>query len=253
MQIRIVYTSLLNTTNVQTRYIEGSYQSVTFGGSTFENRALDKRTALRALDTPPAALAALEVSDAELAAIFVAMNTMWTSKSVIDGDFGLGFGILSVGVMPDGSNFIEFDMALFIDRTFDEWQWYVDNNPTSPDLPAGFSAGWMARRADVHSAKNLPPNIAVQIETPQSVAPAADEHIDVDYNEFGIYYIYGFPTLIDAWFYEIPSEQLLATDANMTSEIDTSGSYPRERYTYRFGAAAATQFWTNFRACVEDV
>ena len=246
MQIRIVYTSVLNTVQIQTNF-------GVIGGNTFENRKLDKRTMLRALDTPPAALAALAESDAELAAIFVAMNTMWTSKSRIDGDFGIGFGILSVGVMPDGSNFIEFDMALFIDRTFDEWQWYVDNNPTSPDLPAGFSVGWMARRADVHAAKNLPPNIAVQIETPQDVAPATDKEVGVGYNEFGIYYIYGITTLIDAWFYEIPSEQLLATDANMTSEIDTSGSYPRERYTYRFGAAAATQFWTNFRACVEDV
>ena len=246
MQIRIVYTSVLNTVQIQTRF-------GVIGGNTFENRKLDKRTMVRALDTPPAALAALAESDAELAAIFVAMNTMWTSESVIDDGFGPGFGILSIGVMPDGSNFVEFDMALFIDRTFNQWQWYVDNNPTSPNLPAGFSAGWMARRADVHAAKNIPSNIAIQIETPQDVAPAADKEVGVGYNEFGIYYIYGITTLIDAWFYEIPSEQLLATDANMTSEIDTSGSYPRERYTYRFGAAAATQFWTNFRACVEDV
>lgn len=256
MQLRIVYSSATHE-----QYFQGGGG---IGTADFTNRPLDDLAEIQTLHTPQPVLDAIAADDAELAAVLTAAAGMWTSATM---PLGIGpFGVLGVGLMPDGTQFIELDIELFIDRTFDEWQWYVDNDPTSADLPAGFNAGWMARRADVKTFKSTPGNVQVVIKNPLFIYKPTDtyygEMASIAWNSEGqIYYIYGWPTVVDAWIYDMDGGALLATDANLsysTHDVPDYLAWSRpyrqyELYTYTLTGGAAQKFWTNFVSCVEDV
>ncbi len=255
MQLRIVYSSATHE-----QYFQGGGS---IGTADFTNQALDNLAEIQTLHTPQAVLDSVAANDAQLAAVLVGAAGMWTSKTM---PYEMGpFGVLGTGLMPDGSQFIELDIELFIDRTFDEWQWYVDNDPTSADLPAGFNAGWMARRSDVKTFKNTPSNVQVVIKNPLFIYKPTDtydgEMASINWNDTGLYYIYGWPTVVDAWIYDLNGGALLATDANMTYSTEDVLDYIAaarpcrqfELYAYTLGGGAAQKFWTNFVSCVEDV
>lgn len=255
MQLRIVYSSFTHEQNFQ--------GGGPIGTVDFNNQPLASLAEIQTLHTPQAVLDAVAVDDAQLAAVLSAAAGMWTAST---NPYDMApFGILGAGLMPDGSQFIELDLELFIDRTFDEWQWYVDNDPTSPDLPAGFNAGWVSRRADVKMFKNNPSNVTLVIKNPFFIYKPTDtydgEMKGVDWNEIGLYYIYGWPTVVDAWIYDLNGGALLATDANLTYSTEEVADYlamPRpcrqfEVYAYTLTGGAAQKFWTNFVSCVEDV
>ncbi len=255
MQLRIVYSSFTHEQNFQGGGPIGTVDST--------NQSLSNYAKIKVLNTPQAVLDAIAIDDAQLAAVLAAAANMWTAKTT-PYDM-MPFGILATGVMPDGSQFIELDLELFIDRTFDEWQWYVENDPTSADLPAGFNAGWMSRRADVKTFKSNPSNVMLVIENPLFIYDPIDvydgEMKGVDWNETGLYYIYGWPTIVDAWVYDLNGGALLATDANLTYSTGDVPDYLGmaspfrhfELYAYTLTGGAAQRFWTNFVSCVEDV
>lgn len=255
MQLRIVYASFTHE-----QYFQGGGG---IGTADFTNQPLDNLVELQTLHTPQAVIDAIAADDAELAAVLTAAAGMWTSRTT---PYEMApFGVLGIGTMPDGSQFIELDLELFIDRTFDEWQWYVDNDPSSPDLPAGFSSAWMSRRADVKTFKINPSNVQVVIKNPLFIYKPLDtydgEMAGVNWNEIGLYYIYGWPTVVDAWIYDMAGGALLATDANLSYSTEdvpdymgTASPYRQfELYAYTLTGGAAQKFWTNFVSCVEDV
>ena len=253
MQLRIVYSSFTHTQTYDS-------SNTLFGQADIEDRQLPHYAEVRPLHTPAAIITAVSETDAQLAAILSVLGDPWTSIVNPYPEFvGTYPGLIGTGLMPDGNQFIELELTELIDRTFDDWQWYVENDPTSTDLPAGFNAGWTARRADVHTFKSNPVNHLVTIKTGKSNLYSGDENATiVPTAEWGLLYVYGLPSIVEAWIYDMGTGALLATDANMTlstADNPAMGVPPSDFDIYEFtlSGGAAQKFWTNFRACVEDV
>lgn len=253
MQLRIVYSSFAH---VETRNAGDSLLST----SDVNDDRFPSYTKVRPLHTPASIVSAVSGTDAQLAEILGAIGPLYaaTVTPYADPYFGPFIGLIGVGLMPDGNQFIELNLTPLIDNVFDDWQWYVDNDPTSTSLPAGFSSAWMARRADVHTFKSNPINHLVKIETGKHDLYSGDENATLVPSDSGLLYLYGLPTITEAWIYDMGSGALLATDANMTvSSIPNpnTGVKPSDFDIYEFvlSGGAAQKFWTNFRACVEDV
>jgi hypothetical protein len=253
MQLRIVYSSF---THTQT-YDSGN---ALIGTSDIDDQQFPHYAEVMPLYTQASIITAVSETDAQLSAILSVLGDPWTSMvnpyPVVPGTYP---GLIGTGLMPDGNQFIELNLTELIDRTFDEWQWYVDNDPMSPDLPAGFSAAWMARRADVHTFKSNPVNHVVRIKTGKHDLYSGDENAQlVPTEEFGLLYVYGLPSIMEAWIYDMGTGALLATDASMavsTLPNPSVGVPPSdfEIYEFTLSGGAAQMFWTNFHACVEDV
>lgn len=252
---------------MQLRFVYSSFTHVELTNSIGEGNSFDiedeqfpSYSEVQPLHTPAAVITAVSETDAQLAAILSVLGDPWTSIVNPYPEFtGTYPGLINTGLMPDGNQFIEIDVTELIDQTFDEWQWYVDNDPTSTDLPAGFSAGWMARRGDVHDFKVNPANTSLRIKTGKHnlYTLQIDAEISID-GEGRLVYSYGFPSIVEAWIYDYSTNALLATDANMSvtvMENPLPGIRPTEFEIYEFilGGGAPGQFWTNFKACVEDV
>ena len=253
MQLRIVYSSFAH---VETRDAGGSLLSA----SDTNDDQFPSYTKVRPLYTPSAIVTAVSETDAQLAAILGAIGSPYaaTVTPYANPFFGPFIGLIGTGLMPDGNQFIELNLTPLIDNVFDDWQWYVDNDPTSTSLPAGFSSAWMTRRADVHTFKSNAANHAIQIETGKHNLYSGDENATIVPSDSGLLYLYGLPTIVEAWVYDIGTGALLATDANMTVSSfpnPSIGIKPSDFETYEFilSGGAAQKFWTNFHACVEDV
>lgn len=253
MQLRIVYSSFAH---VETRDSGGSLLSA----SDANDEQFPSYAKVRPLYTPSAIITAVSGTDAQLAAILGAIGSPYkaTVTPYADPYFGPFIGLIGTGLMPDGNQFIELNLTPLIDNVFDDWQWYVDNDPTNASLPVGFSAAWMARRADVHTFKSNPINHAIQIETGKHDLYSGDENATIVPSDSGFLYLYGLPTIVEAWVYDMGTGALLATDANMTVSSfpnPSVGVKPSDFETYEFilSGGAAQKFWTNFHACVEDV
>ena len=214
MQLRIVYSSF---THTQT-YDSGN---ALIGTSDINDQQFPSYAEVGPLYTPTSIIATVSETDAELSAILTVLGDPWTSVvnpyPVVPGTYP---GLIGTGLMPDGNQFIELNLTELIDRTFDEWQWYVDNDPMSPDLPAGFSAAWMARRADVHTFKSNPVNHVVRIKTGKHNLYSGDENAQlVPTVEWGLSRI---ALDREVWIYDMGTGALLATDANMTLSTATT-------------------------------
>lgn len=252
MQLRIVYSSFTHWEIIDS--------GTGYNTADVDDLALPTHAEVQPLHTPATVITEVSGTDAQLAAILSVLGDPWTSILNPYPEFvGTYPGLINTGLMPDGNQFIEIDVTELIDRTFDEWQWYVDNDPTSVNLPVGFSAGWMARRGDVHDFKVNPANTSLRIKTGKHnlYSNAADALISFD-GEGRMVYSYGLPSIVEAWIYDYSTNALLATDANMSvtvMENPLPGIRPTEFEIYEFilGGGTAQKFWTNFKACVEDV
>lgn len=249
MQMRFVYSSFAHTITYDS---SGSLVSE----ADIDDNQLPIYASIWPLYTPTSVLASVGGTDAQLAALLGALGG--STLSSVNPYAYLPAGLIGTGLMPDGNQFIDLDITALIDRVFDDWQWYVDNDPTSTDLPAGFSAGWVTRRADVHAFKDTPSNAMVKVTTGKHDLYTGDQNATLVPTEFGLLYVYGLPSIMEAWIYDIGSGALIGTDADMSvsSMVNpASGVPPTEFEIYEFilGGGAASQFWTNFRACVEDV
>lgn len=250
MQLRIVYSTFTHSVT----YDSGD---ALVGTSDTEDLRFANHTTVWPLYTPASVLTSVGGSDAQLAAILTALGPEPTSMIYPYPDpFP---GLIGTGLMPDGNQFIELDVTATIDRTFDEWQWYVDNDPGAPTLPAGFNPAWVTRRADVHDFKADPVNTEVRIQAGKHnlYSDQLNARLSTD-GEGRLLYSYGLPSVTEAWIYDLGTNALLGTDANMSISVlanPESGVGPTEFEVYSFllGGGAASQFWTNFHACVEDV
>lgn len=249
MQLRFVYSTFTHTRT----YDSGDL--LVGEGDSLDLRFPDYTT-LRPLYTPAPVLVSVGESDAQLAAILGVIGDEGTSEMYPYKPFPVPW-LLGTGVMPDGNQFIEFDVSALIDRTFDEWQWYVDNDPTSPDLPAGFNPAWMTRRADVHAFKSDPKNIEIRIKTGKHDLYSGDRNARLSHDDEGrLLYSYGLPSVTEAWVYDMASGSLVGDDTGMSmSSFANPGVGPTEFDLYAFilSGGAPNRFWTNFKACVEDV
>lgn len=250
MQLRLVYSTF-------THRITLDSGGAPYSETNIDDRRFPNEARIMPLHTPAAVLTSVGGSDAQLAAILSVLGGQWTSEITPYPDpFP---GLIGTGLMPDGNQFIEFDLAALIDRTFDEWQWYVDNDPTSPDLPAGFNAGWMARRADVHAFKNDGANTLVRIQTTQHDLYSGELNWDLGFDPEGaLLYSYGFPSIVEVWVFDMGTEALLANDTGLSTSVipnPVEATKPShfDIYEIVLGGSVAQRFWTNFKACVEDV
>lgn len=251
MQLRLVYSTFTHMMG----YDSGS--NLVAEGDSLDLR-LPNYATLRPLYTPAPVLSSVGGSDAQLAAILGVIGDEDTSEMYPYDSFPVPW-LLGTGVMPDGNQFIEFDVSALIDRTFDNWQWYADNDPSSTYLPAGFNPAWMTRRADVHAFKSDPKNIEIRIKTGKHNLYSRDPNASISpHPDYGLIYIYGFPSVTEAWVYDIASGLLVGDDTGMSiSSFDNprAGARPTmfEVYAFVLSGGAPGQFWTNFKACVEDV
>ena len=208
MQLRLVYSTFTHTKT----YDPG-------GNLVGEGDSLDLRfpdyTTLRPLHTPATVLVSVGGSDAQLAAILGVIGDENASEMYPYDSFPAP-GLLGTGVMPDGNQFIEFDVSALIDRTFNEWQWYADNFPGAPTLPAGFNPAWMTRRADVHTFKSDPTNIEIRIKTGKHDLYSGDPNARISpHPDYGLIYSYGLPSVTEAWVYDMASGSLVGDDTGM--------------------------------------
>lgn len=251
MQLRFVYSTFTHTRT----YDSGDL--LVGEGDSLDLRFPDYTT-LRPLYTPAPVLVSVGGSDAQLAAILGVIGDEWTAEMYPYDPSPVSW-LLGTGVMPDGNQFIEFDVSALIDRTFDEWQWYVDNDPTSSDLPSGFNTAWMTRRADVHAFKSDPKNIEIRIKTGKHDLYSGDLNARLSHDGEGrLLYSYGLPSVTEAWAYDMASGSLVGDDTGMSMSSFTNpeaGVGPTEFDLYAFilSGGAPNRFWTNFKACVEDV
>lgn len=250
MQLRLVYSSF-------THRITLDSGGAPYSESDIEDRRFTDEARIMPLYTPAAVLSSVVGSDAQMGAILGALGDYWASKFAPYPDPAPG--LIGTGLMPDGNQFIEFDLTELIDRTFDDWQWYVDNDPTSTDLPAGFDASWMARRADVHTFKSDGANTLIRVQTTQHDLYSGDRNWDYGFDpEVGILYSYGFPSIVEVWVFDIGTGGLLANDTGLSvsvipNPVEATKPSHFDVYEITLGATVAQRFWTNFRACVEDV
>ncbi|MDD2989792.1 MAG: hypothetical protein PHI64_12620 [Zoogloea sp.] len=251
MQLRFVYSTFTHTRS----YDPGS--NLVGEGDSLDLRFPDYTT-LRPLHTPATVLVSVGGSDAQLAAILGVIGDEGTSEMYPYDPFPVPW-LLGTGVMPDGNQFIELDVSALIDRTFDEWQWYVDNDPGAPTLPAGFNPAWMTRRADVHTFKSDPTNIEIRIKTGKHDLYSGDLNARISpHPDYGLIYSYGLPSVTEAWVYDMASGSLVGDDTGMSvssfaNPEEGVGPTEFDLYAFILSGGAPNRFWTNFKACVEDV
>ena len=250
MQIRLVYSSF---THTQT-YDSGD---ALLGESDINDRPLPSHAYAFPLYTPSGVITSVSGTDAQLGEILSALGPYPYSKVSLDSEMAFGPGLIGMGLMPDGNQFIELDLSVFVDRVFDDWQWYIDNDPTSTDLPVGFSPAWMARRADVHAFKSIAANDVIRIQTGKHDLMGGQRNATITTSPEGLRYTYGLPSIVEAWVYDKGTGALLASDANMTlvsiPNPEPYGPSDFDVYDFLLSGGAPQQFWTNFKACVEDV